>query len=72
MSTQSLDICSQKYLFSKWGDWKSGFLRQFKIKPGGIPWWSSGWDSGDFASRAQVQSLIREQRSYKLCDTAKK
>ena len=39
-------------------------------------WWNSlvvQWlGFGDFASGARVQSLVREQRSYKLCDTAKK
>ena len=32
-----------------------------------IPWLSSGWDSSLSLPRAQVRSLVRELRSYKLC-----
>ena len=32
----------------------------FKVKLGGLPWWSSGWDSVLPMHGAQVQTLVRE------------
>ena len=38
----------------------------------GVPWWSSGQDSMLLLPRAQVQFLVGELRSCKLCSAAKK
>lgn len=38
----------------------------------GIPWQSSVWDFGILMKRAQVQSLVGELRSRKLCGAVKK
>ena len=38
----------------------------------GFPLWSSGWDSTLAMQVAWVQSLVRELRSYMLCNAAKR
>ena len=38
----------------------------------GIPWWSSGEDSIISLPRAQIQSLVGELRSHKLCGMGEK
>lgn len=44
----------------------------FKIGPQGITWWSSGYDSVLWTSRAWVQSLLGELRSHKPAAKKKK
>ena len=44
----------------------------FKMKKKKKSLWSSGWDSALSLPRMQIQSLVMELRSCKLCRTANK